>query len=284
MPSELLYKPCKRRIPKMRLNFLYAVTWERLQSWKYVLYIFKKIFKLCFVKFSPMKEIASKKCKCRFSKFLSAGVQKRCRKCRFFRLRGNTASHYRFMLLMKFDVFETKSKTAFNSVVSFCRSGRKKVRQTVLRSLYGVLYMCRSHSCVTDATVCISVAGLCAKGCMELESVFTEVHISLLWPLRCMSRMKLAILREKWNIHNRRALAFTARVVVTCEKLLAYEISHRFSKHNAETFWRVLIDNAYMCKCLGGIFGDTLVKISFICADIQPNVTWSIQNTEYFLY
>jgi len=40
------------------------------------------------VKFSPVKEIASKKCKCRFSKFFSAGVQKKCRKCRFFRLRG----------------------------------------------------------------------------------------------------------------------------------------------------------------------------------------------------
>jgi len=43
------------------------------------------------VKFSAVKEIASKKCKCRFSKFLSAAVRKRCRKCRFFRLRGNTA-------------------------------------------------------------------------------------------------------------------------------------------------------------------------------------------------
>ena len=29
-------------------------------------------------------------CKCRFSKSLWAGVQKKCRKCRFFRLRGNT--------------------------------------------------------------------------------------------------------------------------------------------------------------------------------------------------
>jgi len=46
------------------------------------------------VKFSPVKEIASKKCKCRFSKFLSAGVQQRCRKCVFFRLRGNTALNY----------------------------------------------------------------------------------------------------------------------------------------------------------------------------------------------
>jgi len=69
----------------MRLNFLYAVTWERLQSWKYVLYILEKNFKLCFVKFS---EIASKKCKYRFSKFLSAGIQKRCRKYRFFGLEG----------------------------------------------------------------------------------------------------------------------------------------------------------------------------------------------------
>jgi len=42
MHPELLYKPCKRRIPKMRLKFLYAVSWERLQSWKYVPYIFAK--------------------------------------------------------------------------------------------------------------------------------------------------------------------------------------------------------------------------------------------------
>ena len=83
MPPELLYKPCKRRIPKMRLNSLYAVTCKRLQSWKYVPYIFENIFKLCFVIFSPMKEIAFKKCKCRFPKFLSAGAQKRCRKCQF---------------------------------------------------------------------------------------------------------------------------------------------------------------------------------------------------------
>jgi len=40
-----------------------------------------------------MKEIASKKCKCRLSKFLSAGVQKRRRKCRFFRLGGNTGAN-----------------------------------------------------------------------------------------------------------------------------------------------------------------------------------------------
>ena len=84
MRPELLHQPCNRRIPKIRLNSLYAVTWKRLQSWKYVPYVFEKIFKLSFVKFSPVKEIASKKCKCRFSKFLSAGVQKRCRKCRFF--------------------------------------------------------------------------------------------------------------------------------------------------------------------------------------------------------
>jgi len=29
MRPKLLYKPCKRRIPKMRLNFLYAVSLER---------------------------------------------------------------------------------------------------------------------------------------------------------------------------------------------------------------------------------------------------------------
>ena len=51
----------------------------------------KKIFKLSFVKFSPVKKIASKKCKCRFSKLLSAGVQKRCPKCRFFGLEGSLA-------------------------------------------------------------------------------------------------------------------------------------------------------------------------------------------------
>jgi len=60
MPPELLYQPCKWRIPKMYLNFLCVVTWERLQSWKYIPYIFEKIFKLCFVKFFPVKEIASK--------------------------------------------------------------------------------------------------------------------------------------------------------------------------------------------------------------------------------
>ena len=73
------------------LSVAYAVNWEQLQSWKYIPYIFEKIFKLCFVKFSPVKEIVSMKCKCLFSKFLSAGMQKRCRKCCFFRLRKNTS-------------------------------------------------------------------------------------------------------------------------------------------------------------------------------------------------
>jgi len=105
MRPELLYKPCNRRIPKIRLNFLYAVTWKRLQSWKYVRHIFEKIFKLSFVKFSPMKGIASKKCKCRFSK-LSAGVQKRCRKCRFCGLKGTLScgSNFRRFLRMHWAV------------------------------------------------------------------------------------------------------------------------------------------------------------------------------------
>ena len=70
MRPELLYKPCKRRIPKMRLNFLYAMSWERLQSWKYVPYIFEKILKLYVVKFSPVKEIASKNASDDFQNFV----------------------------------------------------------------------------------------------------------------------------------------------------------------------------------------------------------------------
>ena len=54
----------------MRLNFLYAVSWERLQSWKYVPYIFEEIIKLCVVKFSPVKEIASKNASADFQNFV----------------------------------------------------------------------------------------------------------------------------------------------------------------------------------------------------------------------
>jgi len=44
--------------------------------------------KFCFVKVSPVEEIASKFASAEFQKFLSAGVQKMCRKCRFFGLEG----------------------------------------------------------------------------------------------------------------------------------------------------------------------------------------------------
>jgi len=72
MRPELLYKPCKRRIPKMRLNFLYAVPWERLQSWKY----FEKIFELCVVKFYPVKEITSKNASADFQNFCRLAYKK----------------------------------------------------------------------------------------------------------------------------------------------------------------------------------------------------------------
>jgi len=42
------------------LLHLHAVTWERLKLRKCVLHIFQKITKLCFVKISFVKEIASK--------------------------------------------------------------------------------------------------------------------------------------------------------------------------------------------------------------------------------
>jgi len=58
------FPKCFWRFFYSSLLYILAVTWEWLKSWKYVLYIFEKITKLCFVKFSFVKEIASKFCKC----------------------------------------------------------------------------------------------------------------------------------------------------------------------------------------------------------------------------
>ena len=44
------------------------------------------------------------------------------------------------------------------------------------------------------------------------------------------------------------------------------KISHRFPKHNAEKHLRLLLNIACGCKCLGGTFGDTSVKITLILA------------------
>jgi len=52
------------------LLYIHAVTWERFKSWKCIPYIFQKITKVCVVKFSPVKEIASK--------FASADFQNFC--------------------------------------------------------------------------------------------------------------------------------------------------------------------------------------------------------------
>jgi len=90
--------PWNRSILKMSLNifcssllYILAVTWERLISWKYVPHIFEKITKLCFVKFSFVKEVVSTFCKCQFSKYVLASIQKKCRKCHgCFSIRGNT--------------------------------------------------------------------------------------------------------------------------------------------------------------------------------------------------
>ena len=84
MRPELLYKLCNRRIPKIRLNFLYAVTWKRLQSWKYVPYIFEKIFKLSFVKSFPVKEIASKNASTDFQNFCRLASKKDAESAVFF--------------------------------------------------------------------------------------------------------------------------------------------------------------------------------------------------------
>ena len=40
------------------LLYIHAVTWERLESWKYVPHIFEKITKFCFVKFSLVEEMS----------------------------------------------------------------------------------------------------------------------------------------------------------------------------------------------------------------------------------
>jgi len=95
--QNFFWKPCKLRTSKMHVSFFTAhccisLLWpEWFESWKCVPHILENVMKLCFVKFSHVKEIASKFYKCWFPKFLLAGVPKKCRKCRFFQLRGNTA-------------------------------------------------------------------------------------------------------------------------------------------------------------------------------------------------
>jgi len=93
-----------REFPKCVWTFLHRsllyilpVTWERLKSWKYIPGILEKIAKLCFMKFPPVKEIASKFCKCRFWKFLPAGVWKKC--CFFSTLREHWLWLIIFVLL-----------------------------------------------------------------------------------------------------------------------------------------------------------------------------------------
>ena len=95
---------------------------------------------------------------------------------------------------------------------------------------------------------------LWAKGFKVLESMCTDVQISRLQLFLYMPLMNLAMLHEKWimlhtvkSIHNRHALAFTACVVVTCAKLLACKISHRFRRRNDKTIWRVLIHFTRIC-------------------------------------
>ena len=83
---------------KVRLNifhrsllYILAVTWERLKSCKYVPHIFYKIKKICFVKFSPVKEIASNFASANFQNCCRLASKKSAESAVFFRLRGNTA-------------------------------------------------------------------------------------------------------------------------------------------------------------------------------------------------
>ena len=108
-PRIFSFKHCKRRTFKMRLNVTAKsiifghINRENASELFYTahcsMYLprpehglnredmtrtsLNKITKLCLVKFSFVKENASKFCMCWFSNFLSAGVQKKCRKCRF---------------------------------------------------------------------------------------------------------------------------------------------------------------------------------------------------------
>jgi len=84
---ELLYKLCKRRISKMRLNFVCCDLRSSWKSWKYVPYIFEKILKLCFVNFSPVKEIVSKNSSADFQ-IICRLASKKSAEMPFFRLRG----------------------------------------------------------------------------------------------------------------------------------------------------------------------------------------------------
>ena len=56
-------------------------------------------------------------CKCRFSKFLSAGVQKKCRKCRFFRLREHCCTPtWNFSSIWQLLLFRTTAHGTLHSL------------------------------------------------------------------------------------------------------------------------------------------------------------------------
>jgi len=91
------------------LLFIHAVIWERLKSWKYVAHIFAKITKLCFVKFCPVEEIASKFASADFQTFCRLGSKKSAESSVFLGLEGTPAmrafggsAHSNFAVLRNF--------------------------------------------------------------------------------------------------------------------------------------------------------------------------------------
>ena len=59
-------------------------------------------------------------CKCRFSKFLSACVQKKCQKCHFFRLRRNTVVQPSMFDFQAWHCAEPHSNACSNNVFPSC--------------------------------------------------------------------------------------------------------------------------------------------------------------------
>jgi len=86
----------------------------------------------------------------------------------------------------------------------------------------------------------------------------------------CCSCLLWSWCRELWimlhtveSIHSRRVLTFTACVDVAC-RLQSYKHTNFTQVSLAQcwkTLWRLPLNIACVCKCLGGTFGDTSVKI-----------------------